>query len=325
MSPVVLINLLVVVGFIALIASSIRSTNKRKAMLTQCAAALGMTDAKVTDASIAGTVRGRQVEIRFHAGSKNTPRHTTVDVQCEPCAILLHLRKQTSDEERHVERGSAVDVKIGNAAFDAIWLVEGAPAKRIMRILAEPSLQQRLIEFGQLDGAGITIEDNKLKLRKNGDEQGPDLIATERFDLAITLAQAVVADATLPIENGEIRADVATYRSAPRVDENAGGSAEIAELKLVQARRTIAELRVGSIAAAASISVICLAMQWSEMAKPFTVMIGVFCLFSTLLLGGGYVKARNRAGNMPHDKVIIWVGVVFWIFFPLYAARIFLL
>ncbi|MBK8259217.1 MAG: hypothetical protein IPK82_41995 [Polyangiaceae bacterium] len=324
MSPSLIFNLAVVIGFILLVVYSVRKNKQHDSMFVRCAEALGMTEAKFTHSTIVGKVKNRLVEIRFHPGSKNTPRHTTVDVQCEPCAILLHLRKQTADEEQHVERGTAVDVKIGNAVFDSTWLVEGAPAKRILRILSEPTLQQRLIEFGQLDGAGITIEDNKLNLRKNGDEQGPGLIATERFNLAITLAEAVVADATLPIEEGEVRVDAATYRSAPRVDENAGGRAEIAELKLLQARRTMGELRVGSIAAAATLSVICLAMQWSEMAKPFTIMIGVFCIFSTVLFGSMYVNARKRAGNMPHDKAIVWAAIIFWIFFPLYAARIFL-
>jgi hypothetical protein len=59
-------------------------------------------------------------------------------------SLLLSIRPSSPREERDKERGLAVDHELGNAPFDAAFIVEGAP-ERLVRELVDEEVQRGLL------------------------------------------------------------------------------------------------------------------------------------------------------------------------------------
>lgn len=314
MSGADVFNLLFLLALAALGVHGILQRRKRKRMFEAWGERLEIQNLVQLSSSIHGSVRGRGLAVRFISASKNTPAATEVEVTCQPCAVLFNLRRQDASELGAVQRGEAIDVLVGDPELDAAWIIEGAPAERVRRILSSPALRAGLVAFSQLDTPRVDVEDGKLLLSRRGTEIGPDSIATERVELALALAEAVVADAETALEPGELDVAAATYRTARRVDPEAAGAASIAELKLVRAGRSVRDLRVPAIFGSSLVTVLIAGfVLLSDLASVMAFPLLFFGVAVTAAVLSGYRKARESAPGVAPDRLAIRWMVGCWV------------
>lgn len=283
-------------------------------MFAACGEKLGLRDASYAGGDISGKVRGLHLEVHFVSGTKQTPNHTTIDVVFSPCPLLLHLRPQDEAEIRSVTKGEAIDLQLDDPSFDAAWIIEGAPAERVTRVLADPALRARLLAFRAIDRASVKIEDGKISLLRDGSEVGADAIATERIELALALAEAVIAEAATPLAPSETDPATGDYRCAPHMAGDASGEAKIAALKTLRATRAMGQLRIATIAATSLLSVVLLCFQLVSDLPPIlpTLPMLLMVILVTVAIGSAYRNERRSAPGLPHDKVLLGWMVVTW-------------
>ncbi|MFO0589285.1 MAG: hypothetical protein U0441_17235 [Polyangiaceae bacterium] len=305
-----LFNVLFLAAVVALITWSWKGARERAAMFVATGKKLGMEGIKHTAGSLSGAVRGLGVEVMFVSGSKTERSKTKVEVTFSPCALMLHLRRQTIEEERAVKAGEAVDLTIGDLDFDAAWIVEGAPAERVTRLLANADLRARLMAFSAADSPSIAIEDGKLHLEKGGQDLEGNKIHTPWIELAIGLAEAVVEESRLPIVGEEVDAAGSDYRSVRRVDGAPAAAAKIAELKRLRAVRGIKETRVAAIAIMGVMTAIVLFFTTRDAEMPFAgIPVMVMQGIVTAVLVGKYREHRKSAPGVPSDfGLIAWIA-----------------
>lgn len=305
-------NVLVLAAIVTYLVVEVRYRRKHRRMFADCAARLGLGEPTLTQSAISGKVRGMLLDVHFVAGSRNTPSHTTIDVAFSPCPVLLHLRPQNADEERSVEQGQAIDLRVGDPAFDAAWIIEGAPAERVTRILADAGLRARLLAFARIERPSVKIEDGKVSLYRGGSEVGPDAVDTERMELSLALAEAVMADAATPLAPAETDPALAAYRTAPSADGS--GAAKIAELKALRATRAIGQLRIAAIALGSVLTLVLLGFQLIGDLPPIFPTIPVLLMLAlvTAALASAYRNERRSAPGLPHDQVLVGWLVATW-------------
>ncbi len=74
--------------------------------------------------------------------------------------IPLLVRKTVDDDAAAKRAGTAIDVEVGNAAFDAAYMVEGAPSD-LVRATLDPPAQKAIIA---LDEGTLSIDDRFLEV-----------------------------------------------------------------------------------------------------------------------------------------------------------------
>ncbi len=91
----------------------------------------------VTQGGIALAWNGVPVQVRFTSLAGKQPTYWTYVEAALPAryAFELHVRAHTYDDQTQIARGMMVDVAVGVPAFDAAFLVEGAPAVVVRRVL----------------------------------------------------------------------------------------------------------------------------------------------------------------------------------------------
>ena len=302
-------NVLFLAVVVGLIAWSWKGARERAAIFSATGKRLGMEGLKHTAGSLQGTVRGLGLEVLFVSGSKSERAKTKVEVTFSPCALMLHLRRQTIEEERAVKAGEAVDLTVGDLDFDAAWIVEGAPAERVTRLLANADLRARLMAFAALGTPSIAIEDGKLHLEKEGQDFDGKAIRTEWIELALGLAEAVVDESRAPLTGEEVDAAGSDYRSVRRVDGSPAAAEKIVELKRLRAVRGIKETRLATIAIMGVMTALVLFVTTRDATMPF---VGIPVMFMqaivTAVLVGRYREYRKSASSVPADPaLIVWM------------------
>lgn len=94
--------------------------------------------------SVAGTYRHIQIDYRFvtRGSGSNTEQWTEVRAQLpDAYPLAIHIRRQAWLDRGRIERGQVVDVELSDAAFDARFLVEAAPAAVIAKLLDSQARQ----------------------------------------------------------------------------------------------------------------------------------------------------------------------------------------
>ncbi len=191
------------------------------------------------------TVRGFTVRFRFTSrGSGSSSESWTeaeVDASHEP--LILSMRLQTSLDGYFVRQGLAIDVQVGDPTFDAKYLVEGAPAAVVTRVLT-PAVQRKLLleEPNELETRPFGV----LLARKGWRESPTDV--RDFVDLAVSVAENI-APAILEARKAEAPPPTSAYRGSAvspadqqkweaakqQVAEREG--AEVAALKALRERR----------------------------------------------------------------------------------------
>lgn len=311
MSSDTIFNVVFLFVVLGLIAWGIQGAQARAAMFVAAGKKLGVVGLKHSAGSLQGTVRGLGLDVMFVSGSKTEQASTKVQVTFSPCALMLHLRKQTIAEERAVRAGDAVDLTIGDPEFDAAWIVEGAPAERVTRLLSDPVLRRSLLAFSELDSPSISIEDGKVHLHKDGQDIDGNTILTERIELALAVAEAVVDESETPLAGAEVDPAGSDYRSVRTVDTRPAGAAKIAELKRLRAARARKELRVVAIATMGMLTAFLgFVVAKSESIHRFAVVpVLLFQAFVTAGLAQTYRGHKKSAPDVPSDyPILTWIG-----------------
>lgn len=91
----------------------------------------GSKDAVIEGTSVVtGTIGARRVRYELEEGSDGSPDTTTITTALERGSLLLemHLSSETPADVELVAKGQQVDVEIGDSSFDALVVVEAAPA-----------------------------------------------------------------------------------------------------------------------------------------------------------------------------------------------------
>jgi hypothetical protein len=124
---------LVFAAVVLLVSSSNR---ERREMLVAAMKELDATDVRARSFGLHGVVRGVPVRWDVLGGGRGNPVHTMCSVSLmQAPRFLMDLRRQTGEELQQVHAGRAVDVIVGDQAFDDAFIVEAAPSDVAKKLL----------------------------------------------------------------------------------------------------------------------------------------------------------------------------------------------
>ncbi|HQY61433.1 MAG TPA: hypothetical protein PK141_08575 [Polyangiaceae bacterium] len=173
-------------------------------------AALVLTDPVLDEERgvLTGRVGGRPVRCALTSRGKGSGASpwTEVTVTMEGPVLDFELRPQSLTETIDLHRGMAIDVQLGDPAFDRAFIVEGAPAAAVRAVFADAALRSALVELGSID---VTRTDDTLDLGAKGWLWGERLAK-----LAETAGRLAARVAEVSAE--EARPAQSTYRPTPR-------------------------------------------------------------------------------------------------------------
>ena len=130
-------EILVIFGIAAfLIGAKLRANRRRLAVVEDTLRAMGAQPKRFGN-NVQGTVRGVAVSYQLDDSDENSPPRTVcrASLAGPAPAFEMDLRPQTASEERHVLRGRAIDLAMGDPAFDDAYIVEAAPSDIARAIL----------------------------------------------------------------------------------------------------------------------------------------------------------------------------------------------
>ena len=195
---------------------------------------------------VEGRLHGHLLRFGSEARSKNMPVTETRRTWCRvelPAALPpfeMDLRPETRTEARHVERGLAIDLIVGDRAFDESFIVEAAPSEMAKALLDEPA-RTGLLAFHP---CRMTIAGGELHFSK-----GASLDELPEVRRVLELCSHVASRLqSLPAQFHEQRlaaahgGELAGYRGpSPEAMRNLaaapGAAMELAELHRVRSRR----------------------------------------------------------------------------------------
>jgi hypothetical protein len=160
-----LLSLAVFCAFPALVAWLVfRDKRTRQEVLDAVAASM---DGAAVDRE-AFAVRGRRhgvsvvFQLAVRGSGKQRQTWTEVLLPPAPAGLSLELRPQTTSERSLIEKGLAVDVQVGDPAFDAAFVVEAAPAY-VARTLLDADVRRKLLLLDPVSvvpvpGGGMRLE-----------------------------------------------------------------------------------------------------------------------------------------------------------------------
>jgi hypothetical protein len=283
---------------------------ERRAMFQACATAIGAQLVDADTDTFTATVRGLRLVVELAAGGKNSPEHTYVTMKATaPFALVLYLRLRTTGEERAIQKGDADDILIGDPVLDAAWLIEGAPRERVVRMLEDPTLRAKLRAFRGVNEPNVVLEDDHVLVSRRDFDTRGNVMATERIELALALAEAAVAESArdLPVNEG-----AADYRTVARRPDGRGERAQIETLARVRASREIVKARavlvLGQLAAPGMLFLTSMTMRRGAVVPalvPAAMLIAQAVVARSL--GGPYLKLlrRTKCGMADHVALVV--------------------
>ena len=214
------------------------------------AAAMDTVLARSSD-EVRGIKDGCAVSVRIYTEQGRGARKWIL-VGCElPAAgLALELRRQGPLQKWQIRHGQAIDVKLGDPAFDDAWLVEGAPADIVRRVL-DAETRERLSAL-YMEGVAQP-DDRHLLLRAEG-WRDPQWI---REAVAVMAKMATAVEPAFAASDSEASARAAV-RAAPYrgdvvgTDAPAQRASELAGLRQARDKR----FRAGVIAVLIGISIV---------------------------------------------------------------------
>jgi hypothetical protein len=251
---------IIVAAAAAIVGTSIAQHNARLRVIEEAFRSLDGEPSRARR-GIEGRLRGVDLHYLLLVGER---RSNTFQTHCRatlpgpPIAFEMDLRPETRAAIRDVEHGRAIDLTLGDPAFDDTFIVEAAPAE-MARALLDEKARTALLAFSP---CRLTVTGNDLHFTKHG--KLDELAEVRRvLELCSHVGSSLVA---LPGQLQERRlaqahdADHAGYRGPTleairglRTTSQAGE--ELAALQLVRARRTrFVWIRSAAIAVAVAIA-----------------------------------------------------------------------
>ncbi len=240
-----MVGLLVAIASVATIAGvAIASRNARLGVIEEAFRAFG-GEPRRTFRGVEGPLRGLAVRYWFTSGKRrvqSTVCSATLSIERPP--FEMDLRPETRWGVRDVEHGRAIDLVLGDEAFDDSFLVEAAPAD-MARALIDRETRTALLSFHP---CRLTVIGNELRFTK----MAPLLDELAEVRRVLELCTGVRSRLeSLPALLHEERlvlaregASAAGYRGPSAREISAlttspGGVAELAALQRMRTRRTM--------------------------------------------------------------------------------------
>jgi hypothetical protein len=164
--------LLVALGVIA--SAAFASIQARKRTIEETFRTLGAEPRRVTERpsiqgiglwAVEGRIHGQTVRYALRAGSKSRPKRTVCVASVPAGAPLeMELRPETPHEVSQVEHGRAIDLVLGDEAFDDSFIVEAAPSD-MARALLDRNTRTALLAFYP---CVLTLTGGELRFVKTG-------------------------------------------------------------------------------------------------------------------------------------------------------------
>jgi hypothetical protein len=163
---------------------------------------------------------------------------TTVGCELPNFPFELELRPQGLMQEREIVKGQAVDVAVGDPTFDAEWVIEGAPADVVRRVLTE-SIRDRWTALGPDELKQPSAHDLQLRARGIRENYWVERSIQIMADIAAAIEPAFAASDMEARSKAEVVGS--PYRGEVREpDTTAERARELAELHAVRNRRAVA-------------------------------------------------------------------------------------
>jgi hypothetical protein len=145
-----------------IVAASIAARDARLRVVEEAFRSLG-GEPRRTLRGIEGPVRGLPVRYSFTSDRRQIWRTLCcADLSIERPAFEMDLRPETRWGARDVEHGRAIDLVLGDQAFDDSFLVEAAPAD-VARALLDPETRTALLTFHP---CRLTVARDELRFSK---------------------------------------------------------------------------------------------------------------------------------------------------------------
>jgi hypothetical protein len=159
-----MVGMLIVATSIAIIvAASLANRNARLRVIEEAFRSLG-GEPRRTIRGIEGPVQGLSVRYTLTGGKRRVQSTLCcADLPIERPAFEMDLRPETRWGQRDVEHGRAIDLVLGDEAFDESFLVEAAPAE-MARVLLDRDTRTALLAFHpcRLTVLGDEVRFNKM-------------------------------------------------------------------------------------------------------------------------------------------------------------------
>ncbi len=195
-----------------------------------------------TGNTVMGSAGGMALTYELRPGGKNLPSRTfcTALIPAECPRLEMDLRPQTPGELRHVEKGRAVDLVLGDGPFDDAFIVEAAPSD-VARAILDGPIRAALLTFWP---CRLTVAARELCFDKGGFIEQPGEVKR----LLEMCVGACVRLAALSTEMQEKQVELAragelggyrglTAEALQALDVTNGGQVELAALHAARARR----------------------------------------------------------------------------------------
>ncbi len=161
----ILVFLLFAAIAVAVVVSAYGAKQERLRVVADELRALGAAPVSAGN-TVMGSAGGMAVTYELRPGGKNVPSRTfcTTLIPADCPRLEMELRPQTAGELRHVEKGRAIDLVLGDDAFDDAFIVEAAPLEVARAILDEP-IRAALLTFWP---CRLTVAARELCFDKGG-------------------------------------------------------------------------------------------------------------------------------------------------------------
>lgn len=235
MQPAVVV-LIVSVGIVSLGAAVFFAVRQRQRL-----AAIGeLLGGGSSFSSAWGSALGVRATLRYLSGDEDDRRPWTEITAELPAKLpfVMALRPQGWLDRRSIQRGTLVDVVVGDATFDAAYVIEAAPAD-VVRALLTPARRAALAGYGKISLCTEAGAPPRLRLRIPALLDEPHT-AKPALQLVVDLATSV-REAYAAVEAAaDVRLVGAPFREhLDTVGEHEAAQRRVAEVRQLEAKRTV--------------------------------------------------------------------------------------
>jgi hypothetical protein len=211
-------------------------TAQRRRQRALGAAVRALDEIETNDATlISGRKRGHRVTVTYSFDYGVV--WTLIDCELPDRPLELALwQKNSFGTEQWKREGRLIDIEVGDAAFDEQWIVEGAPADVVRRVVGQKVRDQltRLAPFSVYQPRPRT-----LQMRSKGMRESAWI--AEGIDTVVSIAEAIEPAFEAADFNAAVHAQAhgAPYRGEIRpADASAARARELEQLERARRRRT---------------------------------------------------------------------------------------
>jgi hypothetical protein len=244
----------------------------RRKQLVAALRAMGGSDVRTGWGHASATVQGVAVRLEMRIGDRHAPPTTVCSAAlADPPRFEVHLRPQTRDELSEVRAGRAIDVVVGDRAFDHRFIIEAAPAEHARALLDEPT-RAALSAFEPPPVVSVAGQHVRVQVAgRPGDAAARDIaslvitIARRVAEVPHVLAERHLAEAQRHPAQGYRGPTPEDARSS---SESAHGELALARLRVARRRGTMRRVALAAAGLAVLLAFYLIPVALGQCGKP---------------------------------------------------------